>query len=423
MMPRSIITAILLCWASAAHPASLTLTKLDLTGAEPGTKLDADAPDGDMTSLYLVDLNTGRIDRYDRGTGQVDPVPLLSGISSNSGLTVFGVAFHPDFGTTGAAGEGKYFVSYAENEGRNVSGRNILAEFTAGSATAREVLRIEHGPVDPSAAGRHVGSDIGFGPDGYLYMTTGDAGGSVTGPNPSQNVGDLNGAILRIDPLGNGAAPYSVPADNPDFGAGSRPELWAIGARNPFRGNFDTKTGVYYFGDVGEDQREEINIGAHGANYGWNHREGDLAGPNPAPGPSGLTDPIYAYPHGTGPFEGVSVVGGFVYRGPLTALDGLYFFGDFLQAYSAAVVDTLWSFDADGPLPPSQSLRGWSLDTGTHTLDGLVSFGTGADGSLYVLDFDGDVFEVTGAAIPLPATLPLLAAALALSAVLRRRRF
>lgn len=421
MFLRCLCTGLAFLWAATAHSASLTLTRLDLTGADPGTKLDADAPAGDTASLYLVDLNSGRIDRYDRTTGTVDPTPLLPGIASGSRLEVYGVAFHPDFNTSGAAGEGKYFVSYAENDGRNVGGRNILAEFSAGSATPREVLRIDHGPIDPSAAGRHVGSDIGFGPDGYLYMTTGDAGGSVSGANPSQNVRDLNGSILRINPLRNGAAPYSVPSDNPDFGAGSRPELWAIGARNPFRGNFDTKTGVYYFGDVGENRREEINIGEPGANYGWNFREGDLDGPNPGPGPGGLTDPVYSYGHGSGPFEGISVVGGFVYRGPLTALDGLYFFGDFLDAFSAGIVDTIWSFDADSALPPDRSLMAWKLDTGPDTLDGLVSFGTGGDGTLYVLDFDGDVFEVTGAVIPLPATLPLQAAALALPFLTRRR--
>lgn len=407
--------------APNAHAASLTLSKLDLTGAAPGTKTDVDAPIGDMDNLYLVDLSTGRIDIYDKASSTVSATPLLSEVPNVDRMQVYGVAFHPDYGNSGKDGFGKYYVSYSENASRTTTGATILAEFTAGSDTPREVLRASQGPTDPSAAGRHLGSDIGFGPDGYLYMTTGDAGGSPTGPNPAQDVTDLNGKILRIDPLQSGPDPYTVPADNPDFGVGARPELWAIGTRNPFRANFDPLTGLLYFGDVGEDGFEEINVGVAGANYGWNYKEGFATGPNTGIPPIDLTDPIYSYGHGNGPFEGISVTGGSVYRGALSDLFGQYFFGDFQDAYSSDTVKSIWSFDVDDGLPATDSLRRWTLNTGADTLDGLVSFSTGQDGSLYLLDFDGDVFQVVSAQIPLPAPILFLSAAL-LALPLQRMR-
>jgi glucose/arabinose dehydrogenase len=248
-------------------------------------------------------------------------------------------------------------VSYAENRGRNTGAGNFVVEYTDSGRTLsapRVVLRVEHGPADPTSAGLHLGSDIGFGPDGYLHVTLGDAGGPLGGPNVAQDFTQLAGSVLRLDPLddaypGDPDRNYAPAPGNPAMGPGSDPAIWAGGLRNPYRANFDPVTGAYYIGDVGQEDREEINLGHAGANYGWNFREGTAPGPNSNPGPGSYTDPIYDYAHGAGPFEGIGVVGGLVYRGPLAGLRGQYLFGDLDDWYGDQVVDAIWSFDADAP--------------------------------------------------------------------------
>ncbi len=200
-------------------------------------------------------------------------------------------------------------------------------------------------------ASNHNGGDLHFGPDGYLYVSLGDEGGQNDGFNNSQIItNDFFSAILRIDvdkrpgslpPNPHPAATtyYAVPPDNPFVGATQfnglpvdparvRTEFWAVGFRNPWRMSFDPDTGLLYCGDVGQSQREEVDLVWPGANYGWAYWEGNIPGPKSNQAPAGFvhTPPLRDYPRS----EGLSVIGGRVYRGTrLSQLYGAYVYGDY----------------------------------------------------------------------------------------------
>ena len=204
----------------------------------------------------------------------------------------------------------------------------------------RIVLQIPH-PVEDN----HNGGWIGFGPDGMLYVTTGDGGGGGDPGNDAQRLDSLLGKVLRIDPSGDdfGGNPlrnYAIPDGNPFEGAGDgeADEIWHYGLRNPFRMSFDSETGDMWIGDVGQNQWEEIDFaasGASGLNFGWHVMEGDHVfnddtPGNPEPGDPILVGPIAEYEHldPPGDFGGNVTTGGYVYRGPGGG-QGLYFFADF----------------------------------------------------------------------------------------------
>ncbi len=173
----------------------------------------------------------------------------------------------------------------------------------------------------PSTTGNHNGGALQFGPDGKLFIGTGEAGVAAN----AQDLSSLSGKILRVNPTDG-----SAPSDNPFFGvSGVRPEVWAYGLRNPFTMAFQPGTGLLYINDVGANSAEEVDQGVAGANYGWPMTEGF----NP-PGVSGVTYPVYAYSHGTGPFQGNGIAGGVFYNPASASFPskyvGDYFFGDFV---------------------------------------------------------------------------------------------
>ncbi|MCI0528441.1 MAG: PQQ-dependent sugar dehydrogenase, partial [Nitrospira sp.] len=176
----------------------------------------------------------------------------------------------------------------------------------------------------------HNGGNIVFGPDGYLYIGMGDGGSANDPQNNGQNLSTLLGKMLRIkvDKSETGKA-YSIPKDNPFVGTkGAAPEIWAYGLRNPWRFSFDPLTQLLYAGDVGQNDREEIDIIIKGKNYGWNIMEGTICTPgvNPNCKKQGLELPILDYPRS----EGISVIGGYVYRGNLIpSLCGVYIYADY----------------------------------------------------------------------------------------------
>jgi Glucose / Sorbosone dehydrogenase len=295
----------------------------------------------------------------------------------------------------------------------------------------------------------HNGGFLGFGPDNFLYISSGDGGGQddngaghTDGTGNAQDLTDnLLGKILRIDVNGDDfpldpSRNYAIPVTNPFRNIEGDDEIWAYGLRNPWRISFDRQLGHLYVADVGQSSCEEIDVqpsgSAGGTNYGWRLREGLV--PEPVSGiggpkPPGAIDPIFNYPHpgvdcgpDLGPaFAGYAVVGGYVYRGPDPSLQGRYFFADYITAH-------LWSFVWDGTAPPlanGTNFTGltdhstdpaWAPDVGT--LNFVLSFGEDAAGRVYVMDIDGDVFR-----LPEPAgAMPLAVGCAGVVALARARR-
>jgi hypothetical protein len=293
------------------------------------------------------------------------------------------IALSPDF-----ASSGRFFVFYGEDQGE---GDIHIAEMTASAtfaplSTLRNLLTIPH-PTESN----HYGGQLQLGPEGNLFISTGDGGGSDDELHNAQNLGTLLGKILRIDPDPSGLAQYSVPAGNP-FGS----EIWAYGLRNPFRFSFDRGGGGLWIGDVGQGAREEVDfapapgLGA-GFNFGWNCREGLLPGPGTDEGCEGapadaFVEPVFEYSHTDpedGDAHGCAAIGGYVSRDPgVGDLLGRYVYGDFC-------VSTIRSFDPSAPFASDRS-------EGLEVFD-LNSFGEDSCGRLYAISGAGSVHRLVGA--------------------------
>jgi glucose/arabinose dehydrogenase len=282
---------------------------------------------------------------------------------------LLGLAFHPDF-----AKNGKFYVYCsmpAKASGANH--RSVVREYTVAKGentvdknTARTVIEY------PEPEGNHNGGDLKFGPDNFLYITAGDGGGANDRHGEhgnAQDLGNLLGKILRI---GINQKPYGIPKDNPFVAKeGARPEIYAYGLRNPWRISFDRATGQLFAGDVGQDAYEEVDIIKKGGNYGWRVREGLHPKKTSDPDPKNWIDPIAEYPHP----EGISVTGGFVYRGKaIPALQGKYVFGDWMGPVWT-LSDTKGKQWTREKLAISQAAGYWQV----------YSFGEDQSGELYIL--------------------------------------
>jgi glucose/arabinose dehydrogenase len=338
---------------------------------------------GDGSGRLFLVQQTGQILVWNGTSIEAMPFLDLSGTVACCGEEgLLGLAFHPSF-----ASNGVFFVDYTRNPGGQL--QTVVARYhvfagdpDVADPGSGEVLLSFDQPF-----GNHNGGDLAFGPDGYLYVATGD-GGSGGDPNENgQDPGTLLGAILRLDVDGAPVAPlaYAIPPDNPFVGvAGAREEVWAYGLRNPFRFSFDRQTGDLLIGDVGQGAWEEVDrqpaTSAGGENYGWDCREGlhpfaDGNGDNNATCTgTGYTDPILEYAHADagGGFR-CSVTGGFRYRGDLEPrLRGVYLYADFCSGEVFGTIprcDGVWQ---------SRVL----LDTAFH----VTTFGQDAAGELYLTD-------------------------------------
>jgi glucose/arabinose dehydrogenase len=378
------------------------------------------APPGDLDRVFVIEQHTGRIQIIRLRENTVDRVPFLTvpNLSTGPEQGLLGLAFHPDYASNG------FFYVYKTVPDSRVVRYTVSADpDLADAASATSILEI----AQPQS--NHNAGWIGFGADGYLYIATGDGGSgddSGTGHTPTTgNAQDLTdnllGKILRIDVDGDdfpaeALRNYAVPASNPFVGVSGDDEIWVYGLRNPYRSSFDRLTGDLYIADVGQAHCEEINVqlGASGGgeNYGWRLREGVIATPTSGiggPHPPAAIDPIFDYPHPStasgepcsGPgssFTGVSVTGGYVYRGPIAELFGRYLFADFGTG-------RIWSLRFDGSDP--SSFDGLNYDELTdHGADvrfipdagniaTISSFGEDAAGNFYILNlYEGAVFRV-----------------------------
>lgn len=355
------------------------------------------APPNDPRRLFIVEQKTGEIKILDLNTNTVLSTPFLNLddddlLAAGFEQGLLGLAFHPDY-----QNNGKFYINYTAPGGGN-AGQTKIVEYQvssdpniANATTARTILTFDQPEQN------HNGGWMDFDSDGYLYIASGDGGGSGYQPgipsfsDNSQDITDnLLGKILRID-VNSDAFPnetdrnYTIPANNPFSN-----EIWVYGLRNPWRSSFDRLTGDLYIGDVGQNSWEEINFQSHssagGENYGWNLREGSLINVDNLP--PNLVDPIYQYEHSTG----YSVIGGYVYRGSVSELQGTYFFGDF-------VTNKIWSFRYDGAILREVSDRTAELTPDTGTITDIASFGQDALGNLYIVSLDGNIFRIEATVI------------------------
>ncbi len=477
----------------AAHATTIlpAITHGDLAIVLNPVATGLSAPDyatfapGDPSRLFVVEQG-GLLRVLQNGVLQAAPAmdisarvaPPLVPTNANDERGFLGLAFHPDFATPGAAGFQTLYTynselipaggapTYAAPNNAVQNYQNVVNEW-----------KMVNGVVDPGSrrqvisfgknAGNHNGGTITFGTDGYLYLGLGDGGNANdVGPSHlepggnSQNLSTPLGKMLRIDPLnptltGASANPvslngqYRIPTTNPFQGAGQAPEIYALGFRNPYRFAVDRVdlggNGQIIVADVGQNSVEEIDRLQIGGNYGWAIKEGTFlfnrtTGPGGAAGsvganspgsPSGLIDPISGvlgtleYDHG----DGISITGGFVYRGQaIPALYGKYVFGDlalrpaaggqpradgrlfYADLTTGEIKEFLLPQFATGQLPSGLTVHG---------------FGEDASGELYALVTNtpasgtgGIVYMLT--AVPEPGTWAMLGAGL-LALALRRR--
>ena len=308
---------------------------------------------------------------------------------------LLGLAFDPNY-----AENGYFYVYYSTPPPHRSRVSRVLGDTRgsfppAPSDFADEEVLLEIG----QPYGNHNGGHLAFGPDGHLYVALGDGGGIDGIADPDGNGQDpttLLGSILRLDVHGGGGAPdcggagarYTVPASNAlaDGPGGTCDEIWAYGLRNPWRFSFDRATGEVWIADVGQAEREEVNLGQNGANFGWKTYEGTLCYDGPCE-PAGLTFPIWEYAHEEGDyFQGCSITGGYVYRGTTAPeLAGRYVYGDYCTG-------TIWALQDTGAGVENERL-------GVGPFGVLTSFGEDASGELYIVQSTGEIHRFIGEAV------------------------
>ncbi len=323
---------------------------------------------GDGSNRLFIVEQPGRILIHKNGSLLGTPfLDIRSKVGYGGERGLLSVAFHPQY-----ASNRRFFVYYT----RSSDGDIIVSEFAASTGNpdiadpAETVLLV----IEHSTYSNHNGGQLQFGPDGYLYLGTGDGGGGGDPLGSGQNINTLLGKILRIDV--NSGSPYTIPPGNPYAGVAGLDEIYAIGLRNPWRFSFDRLTGALYVGDVGQGAREEIDIITLGGNYGWNTMEGTQCYSPPSNcNMAGLTLPIAEYAHSGG---NCSVTGGHVYRGSQSAdMYGTYLYGDYCTGI-------IW---------------GYAGGVATQLLDtslSISSFGEDQSGEIYVVSLSGTVNKVIG---------------------------
>ncbi|MEM8709550.1 MAG: PQQ-dependent sugar dehydrogenase, partial [Planctomycetota bacterium] len=344
---------------------------------------------GDGSGRVFVVEQNGVIrvfeDRDDVQTSKVflDISEHVSRRGNEEGL--LGLAFHPEYESNG-----RVFVHFSSARDADDKGvaRNAISSFTVSAEDpdqldpeSEEILLLQRQPYR-----NHNGGDIAFGPDGMLYASLGDGGAANDPEGNGQKLSSMLGSIIRIDvDQESEGKRYAIPADNPFVDVkGARGEIYALGLRNVWRFSFDRATGDLYAADVGQNEIEEVDIIVSGGNYGWNRYEADADfRDDTVLAPGKLTAPIATYPHS----EGLSITGGYVYRGDAQPeLDGVYFFADYASG-------NLW-----GTRVGADDARETALVRRTGR--SIASFGEDDDAELYALSFDGGIYRVVSSDEP-----------------------
>lgn len=399
----------------------------------PRTTLDftsfMDTPNDGTDRLFFSELggilpdSTARIRMLEHGA--FSTFLDLSDEAYFAGETGFlGFTFHPDYANSESPGYGKLYTYHSVQVDPDATAdfpeteyaahhQNLLTEWQVDpedpsrvdTSTRREVFRESH------AGGVHAGGMLEFGSDGYLY---GAIGSPRADPWRGQEKSNIQGSIFRIDPLAPASTPssgdavspngeYRIPADNPFVGESDvLGEIWAYGLRSPYRFSHDPVTGLMFAADVGETKREEVNVVRPGDNLGWPHREGSLEflPREPEPG-TVLVEPIAEYTHD----DGISIIGGYVYRGSIPELQGKYIFGELSYGPGNRLQEQgrlLWidPYNEEGEVKSLSETRIQEIATGPETcadtynspgdctFDGmLTSFAVDDEGELYVFGY------------------------------------
>lgn len=325
------------------------------------------APSEDKSRVFVVE-QAGLIKV--RVGGRVSTfLNIKDRVQSGGERGLLSMAFDPRYRSSGL-----FYVYYTDRQGDiRVEEYRRGSPNRANASSRRLVLEIEHRRFS-----NHNGGQLQFGPDGFLYIGTGDGGGGGDPLGNAQNRNSLLGKILRIDPRKSGARRYRVPASNP-YKTGKR-AVWASGFRNPWRFSFDRITGGMTITDVGQDAFEEINWArkAHfnkGKNFGWNCREGFKAFSSCTP--ANYRRPKLAKSHSKG---FCSITGGYVVRDRRTNLYGRYIYGDICLSN----------------LRVARIVRGRVISQRITDLriSTVSSFGEDARGRVYALSLGGAVYRI-----------------------------
>ncbi|HET7506902.1 MAG TPA: PQQ-dependent sugar dehydrogenase [Solirubrobacterales bacterium] len=369
LLPAMLLAAML--WASGAQ--ALTLQQIG-SFEEP---IYVTSDPGNPERLFVVERR-GSIVLVQNGEQRpfADIGSLVSGGGERGLLSI---ALSPDFDLSG-----RLFLDYVDS-----LGAIHVAEMTAtGNSAAASTLRDVIPPIPHPEDGNHYGGQLQFGPEGALFISTGDGGGQNDKHHNSQNPDSKLGKILRL----------------PSPGPLKEPEIWALGLRNPFRFSFDRSAGSLWIGDVGQDAREEVDTANpaldQGINFGWNCFEGSIPGPADDGGcatapADAFALPVFEYPHsrsGSTGADACAIIGGYVARGPgMGSVSGRYVYGDLCEG-------DIRSFSPASPFTTDRL-------EGPH-IDELNSFGEDACGRLYAVSGGGQVYRLVG---PEPASCPTVA--------------
>lgn len=325
---------------------------------------------GDQSGRIFVIEKAGRILIFQDGIQLEDPfLDIVQQVNSRDferGL--LGLAFHPNY-----AQNGLFFVNFTDLNGDTVVAKyQVSGDANRAEPDSQEILLTISQPY-----ANHNGGMIEFGPDGYLYIGMGDGGSAGDPQGNAQNLESLLGKILRIDV--DSGTPYGIPPGNKP---GGRPEIWALGLRNPWRFSFDHVTGNLLIGDVGQNQWEEVHLlpaGAISANLGWDYFEGTHPYEGSPPNNISLVFPLLEYSHGGG---NCSVTGGYTYRGTqLPDWQGVYLYGDYCSG-------AVW-----GAIPDANG--DWQTERLYNLSASVASFGEDESGEIYLVDLNGTIYKLT----------------------------